>query len=43
MHTQHLTDEEDIEFPKVPSAKQLPGKAWKLNTQEDWDHYHNFI
>jgi hypothetical protein len=35
MHTQYLTNEEDIEFPKVLSAKQMPGKTWKLNTQED--------
>jgi hypothetical protein len=27
MHTQYLTNEEDIEFPKVPSAKHMPGKS----------------
>jgi hypothetical protein len=27
MHTQYLTNEEDIEFPKVPSAKQMFGKS----------------
>jgi hypothetical protein len=27
MHTQYLTIEEDIEFPKVLSAKQMPGKS----------------
>jgi hypothetical protein len=26
MHTQYLTIEEDIEFPNVPSAKQMTGK-----------------
>jgi hypothetical protein len=26
MHTQHLTIEEDIEFPKVASAKQMAEK-----------------
>jgi hypothetical protein len=26
MHTQYLTNE-DIEFPKVSSAKQIPGKS----------------
>jgi hypothetical protein len=26
MHRQYLTNEEDIEFLKVPSAKQIPGK-----------------
>jgi hypothetical protein len=26
MHTQHLTIEEDIEFLKVASAKQMVGK-----------------
>jgi hypothetical protein len=26
MHTQYLTIEGDIEFPKVPSANQMPGK-----------------
>jgi hypothetical protein len=29
MHTQYLTIEEDIEFPIVPSAKQMPGKSLK--------------
>jgi hypothetical protein len=27
MHTQYITIEEDIEFPKVTSAKQMPGKS----------------
>jgi hypothetical protein len=27
MHTQYLTNEEDIEFPNVPSAKQMPEKG----------------
>jgi hypothetical protein len=27
MHTQYLTIEEDIEFPKVLSAKQMPEKS----------------
>jgi hypothetical protein len=27
MHTQYLTNEEDIEFLKVSSAKQMPGKS----------------
>jgi hypothetical protein len=27
MHRQDLRIEEDIEFPKVPSAKQMPGKS----------------
>jgi hypothetical protein len=35
MYTQYLTIEEDIELPKVPSAKQISGKAWKLNTSGD--------
>jgi hypothetical protein len=25
MHTQYLKNDEDIEFPKVSSAKQMPG------------------
>jgi hypothetical protein len=29
MHTQYLTIEEDIEFPKVSSAKQMPRKSLK--------------
>jgi hypothetical protein len=32
MHTQYLTNEEDIEFQKVLSAKQMPEKAFKVNT-----------
>jgi hypothetical protein len=32
MHKQYLTNEEDIEFPKVSSVKQLPGISLKLNT-----------
>jgi hypothetical protein len=27
MHTPYLTIEEDIEFPKVPPVKQMPGKS----------------
>jgi hypothetical protein len=27
MHTQYLKIDEDIEFPKVPSAKQMSGKS----------------
>jgi hypothetical protein len=27
MHTQYLTIEEDIEFQKVLSVKQMPGKS----------------
>jgi hypothetical protein len=27
MHTQYLTNEEDIEFPIVSSAKQMPAKG----------------
>jgi hypothetical protein len=27
MHIQYLTNEEDIEFPKVSSAKQMPEKS----------------
>jgi hypothetical protein len=26
VHTQYLTIDEDIEFPKMSSAKQMPGK-----------------
>jgi hypothetical protein len=29
MHTQYLTIEEDIEFPKVSSAMQMPEKSLK--------------
>jgi hypothetical protein len=35
MYTQYLTIEEDIEFPKVPYAKKMSGKAWKINTSGD--------
>jgi hypothetical protein len=31
MHTLYLTNEEDIEFLKVLSAKHCLKKAWKLN------------
>jgi hypothetical protein len=31
MHTPSPKIEEDIEFPKALTAKQLTGKAWKLN------------
>jgi hypothetical protein len=34
MHKQYLTNEEDIGFPKVLSAKQLPGIGLELNTRE---------
>jgi hypothetical protein len=27
MHTQYLAIEEDIEFPKVPAAEQMPEKS----------------
>jgi hypothetical protein len=29
MHTQYLTNEEDIEFSKVSSVKQMPEKSLK--------------
>jgi hypothetical protein len=29
MHTQYITIEEDIEFLKVSSVKQMPGKSLK--------------
>jgi hypothetical protein len=32
MHKQYPTNEEDIGFPKVPSAKQLPEINLELNT-----------
>jgi hypothetical protein len=32
MHKQYLTNEEDIKFPKVSSAKQMPGISLELNT-----------
>jgi hypothetical protein len=32
MHTQYLTNKEDIEFSKVLSAKQMPGISLELNT-----------
>jgi hypothetical protein len=32
MHKQYLTDEEDIEFSKVSSAKQIPENSLELNT-----------
>jgi hypothetical protein len=31
MYTQYLTNEEDIEFLKVSSAKQCLETDWKLN------------
>jgi hypothetical protein len=34
MHTQYLTNEEDIEFQKVISAKQMPGKSMKAKHRE---------
>jgi hypothetical protein len=42
MHKQYLTDEEDIEFPKVSSAKQMPGISLELNTWGNWKYRHNF-
>jgi hypothetical protein len=33
MHKQYLTNEEDIEFPKVSSAKKIPGINLELNTE----------
>jgi hypothetical protein len=35
MHTQYVTIDEDIKFPKVSSAKEMPEKVWKLNTLGD--------
>jgi hypothetical protein len=32
MHKQYLTDKEDIEFPKVSSAKQMLEISLELNT-----------
>jgi hypothetical protein len=32
MHKQYLANEEDIEFPKVSSVKQLSGISLELNT-----------
>jgi hypothetical protein len=32
MHKQYLTNEEDIEFSNVSSAKQIPGISLELNT-----------
>jgi hypothetical protein len=34
MHKQYITIEEDIEFPNVSSAKQLPGISLELNTEK---------
>jgi hypothetical protein len=34
MNILYLTNEEDIEFPKVLSAKQCLEIAWKLNLKE---------
>jgi hypothetical protein len=34
MHKKYLTNEEDIEFPKVSSAKQMVGISPKLNTEK---------
>jgi hypothetical protein len=31
MHTPSYKIEEDIEFPKVITTKQISGKVWKLN------------
>jgi hypothetical protein len=32
MHTQYLKNEEDIEFPRVTSAMQMPEKSLEANT-----------
>jgi hypothetical protein len=42
MHIQYLIIEEDIEFPEVLSAKQLPGISLELNTYGNWKYCHNF-
>jgi hypothetical protein len=42
MHKQYLTNEEDIEFPKVSSAKQMPEISLELNTYGNWKYCHNF-
>jgi hypothetical protein len=34
MHKQYLTNEEDIEFPKVSSAKQMPGNNLETKHRE---------
>jgi hypothetical protein len=34
MHTQYLTIKEDIEFPKVQSAKQMSGKSMEAKHRE---------
>jgi hypothetical protein len=34
MHTQYLTNKEDIEFPKVSSAKQMPGNSLEAKHRE---------
>jgi hypothetical protein len=34
MHKQYLTNEADIEFPNVSSAKQIPGN--NLETKHTW-------
>jgi hypothetical protein len=34
MHTQYLAIEEDIEFPKVASAKQMPRKSLEAKHRE---------
>jgi hypothetical protein len=34
MHKQYLTNEEDIEFPKMSSAKQMPGNNLKAKHRE---------
>jgi hypothetical protein len=42
MHKQYLTNEEDIEFPKQSTAKQMLGISLELNTQGNWKYCHNF-
>jgi hypothetical protein len=32
MHKQYLSNEEDIEFPNVLSAEEMPGISLELNT-----------
>jgi hypothetical protein len=43
MHTQYLTIEEDIEFPKASSANQMHGKSLEAKHIGRLDHRHNFI
>jgi hypothetical protein len=34
MHKQYLTNEEGVEFPKVSSAKQMPGNSLETKHME---------